>query len=723
MSKKFLDYNGLATLVNKLKDLFPLKSETASKNFVNNITGNLEDLDTEAKANLVAAINEAATSGGGGHSDLIIYDYGNKNNTGSYNTITANDQHNQEVITAILAIVNAGGDFPAVYVKNRVLTGVEANTPTYSYLATGYKDGNTIGLVYHTAVGFPNTYNNISYREYYAISLNFNLNSSGSIQSVSRYIFTMDAINKAYGADYLPISKWDVEQNYLSKSNTNSYTPTADYHPSTKLYTDTAISNAVAPLAIPEGTQRAFRVDMTGHRSDSTPLVLEGLPAGLYICTVSHAYWSTSTVYITGNENVTPISIETGKKGRLYLEIMEKIPETYDHDIYVYVTNEYFDSTGKKVEHLPYKYQSDGALHGQGSDYNHLIDDEHNISIYGIKTFTQLPQSSVTPTTDNQLVNKKYVDDSLPDLTNYYTKDEVDLYTIPILAVEGNMILNDGYSASYDSANTLASASKAINVLTAKCADGTATTGAILFKMFTQDSFIANAESFFTTQQTSYKFRGGYDKGSGELHVGLYITVTGSWTDDVFSASDVNVRKGYSYKLGDMVNKIDQSVYTFNNVSASWSLNNTSTNQSMSTAQKDYLQSRYDKGTLQNLSILATNAYGSCLLTYVASWNGSGTTSYVYKGVYENNMQSGSSTTYNVAILSINKSDSTGQLTGKYSFETRVDVLARKSDVYTKDQVYTKAEVDALIQSIANFDSTTGTLNILPEPEEESEEE
>ena len=34
-------------------------------------------------------------------------------------------------------------------------------------------------------------------------------------------------------------------------------------------------------------------------------------------------------------------------------------------------------------------------------------------SIYGVKTFTVLPESSVTPTSSNQLVNKQYVDDSI----------------------------------------------------------------------------------------------------------------------------------------------------------------------------------------------------------------------------------------------------------------------------------------------------------------------
>lgn len=39
-------------------------------------------------------------------------------------------------------------------------------------------------------------------------------------------------------------------------------------------------------------------------------------------------------------------------------------------------------------------------------------------TISGLKTFTTLPESSIAPTTDNQLVNKAYVD----DLFNSYTQ-------------------------------------------------------------------------------------------------------------------------------------------------------------------------------------------------------------------------------------------------------------------------------------------------------------
>lgn len=48
---------------------------------------------------------------------------------------------------------------------------------------------------------------------------------------------------------------------------------------------------------------------------------------------------------------------------------------------------------------------------GGTSEYIDLINEEQTIS--AVKTFTALPVSSIVPTTNNQFVNKKYVDDSI----------------------------------------------------------------------------------------------------------------------------------------------------------------------------------------------------------------------------------------------------------------------------------------------------------------------
>ena len=53
----------------------------------------------------------------------------------------------------------------------------------------------------------------------------------------------------------------------------------------------------------------------------------------------------------------------------------------------------------------------DPVLYRMG--FGNIITDYDNQSISGVKTFTTLPKSSVVPTEDTHLVNKKYVDDSI----------------------------------------------------------------------------------------------------------------------------------------------------------------------------------------------------------------------------------------------------------------------------------------------------------------------
>lgn len=54
--------------------------------------------------------------------------------------------------------------------------------------------------------------------------------------------------------------------------------------------------------------------------------------------------------------------------------------------------------------------------YGETTSYTFLTTSTNQNDINGKKTFTTLPESSVVPTTNNQLVNKKYVDDSIASI-------------------------------------------------------------------------------------------------------------------------------------------------------------------------------------------------------------------------------------------------------------------------------------------------------------------
>jgi hypothetical protein len=58
-----------------------------------------------------------------------------------------------------------------------------------------------------------------------------------------------------------------------------------------------------------------------------------------------------------------------------------------------------------------------------------LVDLVSEQTILAKKSFSVLPESSVAPTTDNQLVNKKYVDDSIPSIEPCTDNDIDGLFT------------------------------------------------------------------------------------------------------------------------------------------------------------------------------------------------------------------------------------------------------------------------------------------------------
>lgn len=97
-------------------------------------------------------------------------------------------------------------------------------------------------------------------------------------------------------------------------------------------------------------------------------------------------------------------------------------------------------------------------------------------TVTAVKTFSSLPESSVVPTTDNQLVNKKYVDDHTPtgvvDLTSAQTISGLKTFsTLPQSSVApsaGNDLVNKTYAdtkADIEVASTYAEPSAENGVL------------------------------------------------------------------------------------------------------------------------------------------------------------------------------------------------------------------------------------------------------------------
>lgn len=71
------------------------------------------------------------------------------------------------------------------------------------------------------------------------------------------------------------------------------------------------------------------------------------------------------------------------------------------------------------------KFDSNGNVVSAGRKLDTLVSTDVAQTISGKKTFSTLPESSVVPTTNNQLVNKKFVDDQIKDFTKI-TNAEID---------------------------------------------------------------------------------------------------------------------------------------------------------------------------------------------------------------------------------------------------------------------------------------------------------
>lgn len=154
-----------------------------------------------------------------------------------------------------------------------------------------------------------------------------------------------------------------------------------------------------------------------------------------------------------------------------------------------------------------------------------LIDMAQNI--IAKKTFTVLPESSVVPTTDNQLVNKKYVDDNAGGYSNMFSTDvnsfNNDATTREKVAEfitknKGNMVffcIAASPTTSYNSP----------------------TSGAAIFKMYVNGIF--SSANYHGVKITGSPYGESYQSGS-VLDVGG-LEIKGTWSNDIFTLTSASV--------------------------------------------------------------------------------------------------------------------------------------------------------------------------------------
>lgn len=203
----------------------------------------------------------------------------------------------------------------------------------------------------------------------------------------------------------------------LTKTNTLSYTPTRNYHPATKKYVDDSVA------AIPSSSYTAGAgIDITNNEISSTmpiytvdtatyadPFIIEGKPLGLYL------FKHIATPYLSGYSGGNKQYIQ------VYNGFVLLTNTTIDHNSATYQQVGYawgsqIDSTYGNIGNYSGTlsvYGTTGRTLVGNSSNTFAVPASGNSSISGIKTFSTLPESSVVPTTNNQLVNKSYVDTAI----------------------------------------------------------------------------------------------------------------------------------------------------------------------------------------------------------------------------------------------------------------------------------------------------------------------
>ena len=155
------------------------------------------------------------------------------------------------------------------------------------------------------------------------------------------------------------------------------------------------------------------------HTSQANAIDLTNLDVGNYYLMVDQ---NGNNLYLKANNYTASkyytFSNLTATNKTLCINIIKKVSDvTYSGETIGYASYVYIDETNNTISQQISNiklYSTYLDFGGSGSNYTLKVLTTNNAqTITAKKTFDTLPESSVVPTTDNQLVNKKYVDDAI----------------------------------------------------------------------------------------------------------------------------------------------------------------------------------------------------------------------------------------------------------------------------------------------------------------------
>lgn len=183
-----------------------------TKTEVKQITGELTDLSTKDKSNLVNAINEVMESGG--DLGIEIVDFGT---FASLNDNTAYTKHGEELGKAIIRVTENGSKYGTLIIyggKDWAIFRVNKSGTSGSYIKYVLSG---IRCYFQTSL----QYSSFAFINF-EVTIDPDTNIVNNTTRTGYYSYHPDKL--------------------LTTDNTTSYTPTADYHPATKKYVDDTIS-------------------------------------------------------------------------------------------------------------------------------------------------------------------------------------------------------------------------------------------------------------------------------------------------------------------------------------------------------------------------------------------------------------------------------------------------------------------------------------------------
>ena len=194
------------------------------------------------------------------------------------------------------------------------------------------------------------------------------------------------------------------------------------------------------------------KVYFVGNDNENINVILENLELGSYIFrNKNNSNGMDFGVYFKANEQssnsvfqkVSGSSIlHYFKKPSEVTASSERIGVLYLYGVIDLMTSKY----GNSSYDIAYVKTNDSLVISTSYAWTEIINNSSNQTITGKKTFTTLPESSVVPTTNNQLVNKKYVDDSVAGIDLSSKQDTMQYSTMPTASAEtvGKMVQYTG---------------------------------------------------------------------------------------------------------------------------------------------------------------------------------------------------------------------------------------------------------------------------------------